>query len=159
MMRAATDPADAYELHVNLIRHGRRICSARNPDCPRCPLLAVCPYGKRSDRALSMSGADAAELRVRVQPRAAANEIAGVRDGVLLVRVTAPPADGQANAAVRKLIARRLRVGVTASRSRGRGSARDKVLRIEGRHAGAAAGDFPLWRGFLKAADICHTQT
>jgi endonuclease-3 len=46
VMRAATDPADAFELHVNLIRHGRRICSARNPDCPRCPLLGVCPYGK-----------------------------------------------------------------------------------------------------------------
>ena len=50
---------------------------------------------------------------MRVQPRAGANEIAGVRDGVLLVRVTAPPAGGKANDAVRKLIARRLRVGVT----------------------------------------------
>jgi endonuclease-3 len=48
VMRAATDPADAFEVHVNLIRHGRRICSARNPDCPRCPLLGVCPYGKRA---------------------------------------------------------------------------------------------------------------
>ena len=45
-MRAATDPADAFELHVNLIRHGRRICSARNPACRECPLLGVCPYGK-----------------------------------------------------------------------------------------------------------------
>ncbi len=48
VLRAATDPADAFELHVNLIRHGRRICSARNPDCPRCPLLAGCTYGKRA---------------------------------------------------------------------------------------------------------------
>ena len=47
VMRAATDPADAFEVHVNLIRHGRRICSARNPACPECPLLAVCPYGKQ----------------------------------------------------------------------------------------------------------------
>jgi endonuclease III len=48
VMREATDPGDAFEVHVNLIRHGRRICSARKPDCPRCPLLGVCPYGKRA---------------------------------------------------------------------------------------------------------------
>ncbi len=48
VMRAVTDPADAFELHVNLIRHGRRICSARNPACPACPLLGVCPYGKQA---------------------------------------------------------------------------------------------------------------
>jgi endonuclease-3 len=48
VMREATDTADAFELHVNLIRHGRRICTARNPACPKCPLLAVCPYGKQA---------------------------------------------------------------------------------------------------------------
>jgi endonuclease-3 len=26
-----------------LIHHGRRVCKARNPDCPNCPLLKVCP--------------------------------------------------------------------------------------------------------------------
>jgi endonuclease-3 len=48
VLRAATDPEDVYELHVNLIRHGRRICTARAPACPGCPLLALCPYGKRA---------------------------------------------------------------------------------------------------------------
>jgi endonuclease-3 len=37
---------DAYELHVSLIRHGRRTCTARNPNCPDCPLLSICPYGR-----------------------------------------------------------------------------------------------------------------
>jgi endonuclease-3 len=37
---------EAYELHVSLIRHGRRTCTARNPNCPECPLLSVCPYGR-----------------------------------------------------------------------------------------------------------------
>jgi endonuclease-3 len=37
---------EAYELHVSLIRHGRRTCTARNPDCPECPLLSICPYGR-----------------------------------------------------------------------------------------------------------------
>ncbi len=26
-----------------IIHHGRRICKARNPDCPNCPLLKLCP--------------------------------------------------------------------------------------------------------------------
>jgi endonuclease-3 len=37
---------DPHELHVSLIRHGRRICAARNPRCRECPLLSLCPYGR-----------------------------------------------------------------------------------------------------------------
>ena len=37
---------EAYELHVSLIRHGRRTCTARNPRCGECPLLGICPYGR-----------------------------------------------------------------------------------------------------------------
>ncbi|MFL6050857.1 MAG: endonuclease III domain-containing protein [Gaiellales bacterium] len=42
----AEDGADAYEIHTNLLRHGRRICTARNPLCEECPLLSLCPYGQ-----------------------------------------------------------------------------------------------------------------
>jgi endonuclease-3 len=42
----AEDGADAYEIHTNLLRHGRRICTARAPLCDECPLLSLCPYGK-----------------------------------------------------------------------------------------------------------------
>jgi endonuclease-3 len=41
------DPEDAYEVHVLLIRHGRRTCTARAPACPECPLLRMCPEGRR----------------------------------------------------------------------------------------------------------------
>ncbi len=41
-----TDPADTYELHVSLIRHGRRTCTARNPRCGKCVLLSICPFGR-----------------------------------------------------------------------------------------------------------------
>jgi endonuclease-3 len=41
-----TDPDDAYELHVSLIRHGRRTCTARDPRCDECVLLRMCPYGR-----------------------------------------------------------------------------------------------------------------
>ena len=41
-----TDPGDAYEIHVGLIRHGRRTCTSRAPRCRECPLLDLCPYGR-----------------------------------------------------------------------------------------------------------------
>jgi endonuclease-3 len=47
MLKLVNTPEEAYELHVLLIRHGRRTCTARNPDCPACPLLRMCPYGRR----------------------------------------------------------------------------------------------------------------
>ena len=34
-----TGPDDGYEVHMALIRHGRRTCSARAPRCGECPLL------------------------------------------------------------------------------------------------------------------------
>jgi len=33
-----------YAFHVNMIRHGRTICRARNPLCPRCVLNSRCRY-------------------------------------------------------------------------------------------------------------------
>jgi uncharacterized protein (TIGR00251 family) len=72
------------------------------------------------------------ELRVRVTARASRDELAGLRDGVLHVRVTAPPVDGKANQAVCRLIARAVGVGRTkVTLARGERS-RDKVVRIEG---------------------------
>ena len=71
-------------------------------------------------------------LQVRVQPRARRDEIAGEREGRLLVRVTAPPVEGKANEAVRRLLAKRL--GVAPGRvAVGRGRAgRDKLIEVEG---------------------------
>jgi endonuclease-3 len=41
-----TPEGDEYEVHVNLLRHGRRICTPRAPRCRQCPLLELCPYGR-----------------------------------------------------------------------------------------------------------------
>lgn len=82
-------------------------------------------------------------LRVRVQPRARRDEIAGERAGALLVRVTAPPAEGRANDAVRRLVAKV--AGIPPSRVvvvQG-ASARDKLLRLEGLSAAEAARRLP----------------
>jgi hypothetical protein len=67
-----------------------------------------------------------------VQPRASRDEILGWQDGVLRVRVTAPPVDGAANAAVVALVARALRVAPTTVYVVGGTSNRDKRLRVAG---------------------------
>jgi endonuclease-3 len=46
VMLRIVEAEDAHEMHVSLIRHGRRTCTARNPRCEECPLLRLCPYGK-----------------------------------------------------------------------------------------------------------------
>ena len=33
-----------YSFHVNLIRHGRRLCRPRDPLCQRCPVVEYCDY-------------------------------------------------------------------------------------------------------------------
>ena len=42
-MLALTAPGEELELHVNLLRHGRRTCHARSPACPDCALARMCP--------------------------------------------------------------------------------------------------------------------
>ena len=51
-----------------------------------------------------------ARIDVHVQPRASRNAIAGMKDGALRIAVTAPPVDGEANAAVVALLAKKLGV-------------------------------------------------
>jgi endonuclease III len=42
-MLALTPPGEELELHVNLLRHGRRTCHARRPECGGCALARMCP--------------------------------------------------------------------------------------------------------------------
>jgi len=80
-----------------------------------------------------------AYFAVRLIPRASRNAVAGVREGVLQVRVTAAPVDGAANRALARLLGTSLQVGVSAIRiesgltsSRKRLSVpRDSAVRLE----------------------------
>jgi endonuclease-3 len=42
-MLSLTPPGEELELHVNLLRHGRRTCHARVPACDECALARMCP--------------------------------------------------------------------------------------------------------------------
>jgi uncharacterized protein (TIGR00251 family) len=75
-------------------------------------------------------------IRVRLQPRAARNEIAGERDGALVVRLTAPPVDNRANEALCRLLAKELGVARTRVSLLKGVRSRDKVVEVEGLEQG-----------------------
>ena len=72
-----------------------------------------------------------ARIEIRVQPRASRNTISGAVAGVLRIRVTASPIDGQANAAAIALLAQALNLPKSAIRLVKGGSSRKKTLAIE----------------------------
>jgi uncharacterized protein (TIGR00251 family) len=72
------------------------------------------------------------EIAIHVQPRAGRNAVAGIHNGALKIKVTAPPVDDAANAAVigffsTLLKVPRSRLAITSGRK-----SRDKILRVEG---------------------------
>ncbi len=46
-MLSITPPGEELELHLNLLRHGRRTCYARRPNCRGCALRRMCPSADR----------------------------------------------------------------------------------------------------------------
>jgi endonuclease-3 len=45
ILKEAVPPDVRYELHMQLIAHGRTICKARTPRCSDCVLFDLCPAG------------------------------------------------------------------------------------------------------------------
>lgn len=71
-------------------------------------------------------------LRVRVTPKASRDEVSGIADGCLRVRIRAPPVEGAANDRTREFLSDILgipRRDVTLERGQ---TAREKLFRIEG---------------------------
>ena len=42
-LQAAIAPDEMYDVHMNLIRHGRHVCVALRPICSQCVLNDICP--------------------------------------------------------------------------------------------------------------------
>jgi uncharacterized protein (TIGR00251 family) len=71
-------------------------------------------------------------FEVRVAPRASRNRVVGIQDGALKVALTAPPVDGAANEALKKLLAKALGVAKSDVEILRGDRARIKVLRVHG---------------------------
>lgn len=71
-------------------------------------------------------------LEVLVKPGASRNEVGGKHDGALVIRLTAPPVEGRANKALRKLISRRAGVPFGAVEIVRGERSRRKLVRVEG---------------------------
>jgi uncharacterized protein (TIGR00251 family) len=69
-------------------------------------------------------------IEILVQPRASRAKIGPMHDGRIKVAVTAPPVDGEANAAVIELLARRLGIARGDIAVIAGASSRRKTLRI-----------------------------
>lgn len=69
-------------------------------------------------------------IYVKVTPRAAKNEVVKISDGEYKVRLTAPPVEGAANAALVKLLAEYFSVAKSNVKIVGGKSARMKIVEI-----------------------------
>ncbi len=71
-------------------------------------------------------------LRVRVTPRGGRDSLAGWQDGVLRVRLAAPPVEGRANEALVRFLAKTLGLPARAVRLTGGETSREKRFVIDG---------------------------
>ncbi len=55
---ALTPPGAELEMHVNLLRHGRRTCRAARPFCEQCALARMCPSRDLAAQLRASAGAD-----------------------------------------------------------------------------------------------------
>ena len=75
-------------------------------------------------------------VEIRLQPRGGRDQVMGERDGAVLIRISAPPVDGKANAALLAFVAKTVgapKGAVTIIRGE---TSRNKVIRVAGRAAG-----------------------
>jgi uncharacterized protein len=73
-----------------------------------------------------------ATLSVKIQPRSSRNDIVFSDGGEIRIRLTAPPVDGAANAALIKLLSDRLSVPKSAISILSGETSRNKILKISG---------------------------
>lgn len=73
-----------------------------------------------------------ARITIYVQPRASKNEVAGLHGDALKIRLTAPPVDNAANAALVEFIAGRVGVPKASVRVVAGATSRRKIVEIAG---------------------------
>ncbi len=86
---------------------------------------------------------DQVRFHVRVTPRGGADRIVGVADGILRVRVAAPPVDDAANRSLVRLLARDLDVPRSSVAIAAGATSRSKRVVIDGVAASAVLARWP----------------
>ena len=86
-----------------------------------------------------------ADIPIRLQPRSRRSEVVGERAGAIVVRVTAPPVDGKANAALCALVADAAGVPPSHVKVVRGHTARDKVVRVDGAEEAAVRAALQAW--------------
>jgi hypothetical protein len=84
---------------------------------------------------MTLEAAAEGAVAIRVQPRSPNDSVAGERQGAILIRLKAPPVDGEANGALLRFVARRLGVrqrDVTLVRGQ---TSRSKWIQVDGMNA------------------------
>ncbi len=71
-------------------------------------------------------------LAVRVQPKSSRNEVSGMAEGAVKIRLTAPPVEGQANEALLKFLSKALGVPKGALEIAAGDHGRSKLVRVRG---------------------------
>lgn len=75
---------------------------------------------------------DGMTVKVKVQPRAAKNEICGIMEDALRLRLTSPPVDGEANAACAAFLAHFVGVAKSKVTILHGLTSRSKTIKIDG---------------------------
>ena len=110
---------------------GRRIVRTARIGCKRFSRKAS-PESCNNSYVEIQERDDKVVFAVRVSPRASRNAIEGAHQGALKVRLTAPPVDNRANDALRRLLAERLNVAISAVRIVAGEKSRTKRIEIAG---------------------------
>ncbi|MEA1958743.1 MAG: endonuclease III [Chloroflexota bacterium] len=50
VLQAMVPAESIYEFHMNMVKHGRKVCRSRRPLCSGCGLIEDCTYGKTAVR-------------------------------------------------------------------------------------------------------------
>jgi uncharacterized protein (TIGR00251 family) len=87
----------------------------------------------RSEHSLCTVSDDGIILTLHIQPRASKNEVCGVQDHALKIRLTSPPVDGAANKLCREFLADLFSVPRSAVEIISGETSRHKRVRISGR--------------------------
>ncbi|NTW05396.1 MAG: YggU family protein [Peptococcaceae bacterium] len=75
---------------------------------------------------------DGVTIRVRIQPRASKNQFAGILDGAVKVRLSAPPVDGEANDACIKFFSSFFKVSAGSVKILSGFTGKNKIIKISG---------------------------